>query len=171
MGLSRGAYAGDIGIGYNAIIHAQSSETNAKKQASLAIVGIFFNTFILCTISSLIVLLTGTWHENIDVTLIMQKSLSIYFPYMEYFMPLLLFLLSFLTLITYYFVGLRCAEYIAPKKGKYHYSAYAFIALPLFAVVETTQAFVIMSLCGAFLLLINLTGMFILRKEIEFKLK
>jgi alanine or glycine:cation symporter, AGCS family len=168
MGLSRGAYAGDIGIGYNSIIHGQTSEKHPHKQASLAIVGIFLNTFILCTISSLLVLATGTWMENIDVTMMIQKSLGMYFPYMQFFMPIFLFLLGYLTLITYFFVGQKCAEYISAKKGKIIYFTYALISLPLFAFVDPKEAFLIMSLSGAILLVINLIGMFILRKDVEF---
>jgi Na+/alanine symporter len=42
--------------------------------------------------------------------------------------------------------------------------------LPVFAFVDATQAFVIMSLSGACLLILNLTGIFLLRKEIRFGL-
>ena len=168
MGLSRGAYAGDIGIGYNAIIHAETKEKEPHKQASLSIIGIFFNTFILCTISTLLILVTGTWNQNLDVTLMIQNALGAYFPYMQFFMPLFLFLLGYLTLITYFFVGLKCANYINAKRGKIFYYAYAIIALPLFAFITSTQALLLMSLSGAILLIINLVGMFMLRKEVHF---
>lgn len=168
MGMSRGAYAGDIGIGYNSVIHTESSSSQPQKQASLTMVGIVFNTFILCSISTFLVLLTGTWNSTTDVTLMIQNALSQYFPYMQYFMPIFLFLLGYLTITTYFFVGSKCASFLSPKRGKFYYSIYASFALPLFAFVNPAHAFVVMSLAGALLLLLNLTGIFLLRKEVRF---
>lgn len=170
MGMSRGAYAGDIGIGYNSVIHSESRTSQPQKQASMTMVGIVFNTFILCSLSTFIVLLTGTWSSTQDVTLMIQKALSNYFPLMDYFMPVFLFLLGFLTITTYFFVGSKCASFLSPKRGKFYYSIYACFALPLFAFVNPAQAFIFMSFAGALLLILNLSGIFLLRKQIRFHL-
>ena len=36
MGLSRGAYSGDIGVGYTSIVHAESSTTTSGRQSVLS---------------------------------------------------------------------------------------------------------------------------------------
>lgn len=69
MGLSRGAYSGDIGVGYTSVIYAESGTDKLQKQASLTIIGIFLDTFVICSLSILVVLTTGHWHSGIDVTL------------------------------------------------------------------------------------------------------
>ena len=171
MGLSRGAYSGDIGVGYNAIIHAESSTTKFGRQASLAIVAIFLDTFVICTMSILLILLTGHWKEPIDPTLMVQQSLGLTFPYMHFFMPFFLFLLGFTTVVAYLSVGIKCAKFLAPKWGPKLYYCYAAIALPLFAFLDPTEAFIVMSLSGACLLLFNVFGIFLLRKEVVFKLE
>ncbi len=170
MGISRGAYAGDIGIGYNSVIHAETSSPHPHKQASLTIFGVFLSTFVVCTISTLLVLITGAWSEPIDVTLMVQAALSRYFPFMDYFMPIFLFLLGYLTITTYFMMGQKCARFLSPKHGKKFYYLYAAIALPLFTFVNATQAFIVMSLTGALLLVMNLIGIFLLRKEIRFEI-
>lgn len=170
MGLSRGAYSGDIGVGYTSVIYAESGTEKFQKQASLTIIGVFLDTFVICTLSILLVLATGYWHSGIDVTLMVQSALGDYFPYMNIFMPIFLFLLGYTTILAYFVVGAKCAKYISPKWGPTLYYIYACITLPIFAFVNATQAFVIMSLSGAFLLILNLTGIFLLRKEIEFGL-
>ncbi|MBN1914397.1 MAG: sodium:alanine symporter family protein [Parachlamydiales bacterium] len=168
MGLSRGAYAGDLGIGYNSIIHCQTNSKSPNTQALLTMMGIFINTFILCTLSTMLVLLTDTWTQPIDITLMIQSALAQYFPYMTFFMPLFLFLLGYLTIITYYFVGSKCAYFISPRYGKKIYLVYALCISPIFAFVNPTQVFTIMSLAGALLLTINFLGIFRLRKEVQF---
>jgi AGCS family alanine or glycine:cation symporter len=170
MGLSRGAYSGDIGVGYTSIVHAESRTTHFGRQASLAIVGIFLDTFVICSTSIFLVLLTGHWKAGIDSTLMVQEALGLTFPFMKFFMPFFLFLLGYTTILTYFVVGVKCAKFIAPKWGPILYYIYACITLPLFAFVDPKQAFVVMSLSGALLLLFNVFGMILLRKEVRFNL-
>ncbi len=170
MGLSRGAYSGDIGVGYTSVIYAESRTDKIGKQSSLAIIGIFLDTFVICSLSIFVVLATGQWHTGMAVTLMVQESLAEFFPYMHIFMPTFLFLLGFTTILAYFVVGVKCAKFISPKWGPLAYYLYACIMLPTFAFVEANQAFVIMSLSGACLLILNLIGIIILRKEIRFNL-
>lgn len=168
MGLSRGAYSGDIGIGYTSIIYSETSSQDPERQAWLTILGVFLDTFVICSLSIFLVLITRTWHTGIDVALMVQVALGEYFPYMQFFMPFFLLLLGWTTIISYLAVGLKCAHYLSPKYGKIIYYIYAALTLPLFAFVNPNQAFVIMSISGAMLLLLNLVGMFLLRKEVLF---
>jgi AGCS family alanine or glycine:cation symporter len=170
MGLSRGAYSGDIGVGYTSIIHAESRSTHFGRQASLAIFGIFLDTFVICSTSIFLVLLSGNWKSGIDSTLMVQTTLAETFPYMDFFMPFFLFLLGYTTILAYFVVGVKCAKFIAPKWGPTLYYAYACITLPFFAFVDSKQAFLIMSLSGALLLLFNVSGIMLLRKEVHFHL-
>ncbi|MBI3900563.1 MAG: sodium:alanine symporter family protein, partial [Chlamydiia bacterium] len=114
MGLSRGAYSGDIGIGYNAIIYAESQSQEKSRLASLTIIGIFLDTFIISTASILIILVTGTWNSGLDVSLMVQESLALHFPYMNLFMPLFFFLLGYTTILAYFVVGVKCAKFLSP---------------------------------------------------------
>jgi AGCS family alanine or glycine:cation symporter len=169
-GLSRGAYSGDIGVGYTAIIYAESQTRDFQRLSSLTIVGIFLDTFVICTLSVLVVLATGVWNTGIDVSLMVQNSLALHFPLMNFFMPFFLFLLGYTTLLAYFVVGVKCAKYLSPKWGPPLYYFYGAISLPLFAFTKANHAFTVMSLLGAALLLINLFGMFLLRKQITFGL-
>lgn len=168
MGLSRGAYSGDIGIGYTSVIYAESCTKDPRRIASLPIIGIFLDTFLICSFSIFLVLTTGLWNSGTDVTLMVQESLSLYFPYMHIFMPIFLFLLGYTTILAYLVAGIKCAKFLSPRWGPIIYYIYACTTLPLFVFVEATQAFVVMSLSGAFLLVLNLVGIFLLRKEVKF---
>ncbi|MDP1609287.1 MAG: amino acid carrier protein [Chlamydiales bacterium] len=170
MGLSRGAYSGDIGIGYNSVVYAESNTVHIKRQASMTILGVFLDTFVICTLSVLLVLISGHWKSGIDVSLMVQEALGLHFPFMQIFMPFFLFLLGYTTILTYFVVGVKCAKFISPRFGPLIYYLYAIISLPLFAFVNASEAFLIMSLSGALLLILNVTGIFLLRKEVEFGL-
>jgi alanine or glycine:cation symporter, AGCS family len=171
QGVRRACYSGDLGIGYASVIHSESSSQIPERQASLVIVDVFLDTFIICTSSVLIILATDMWHEPMEANLLVQTALGQYFPYMNYFMPFFLFLLGYSTINAYFCVGLKSAEFLSPRFGKYVYYVYAFICLLVFSFVDTSQAQMVMSLAGGALLVVNCYGIFKLRREISFNVE
>lgn len=169
-GIRRGCYTGDVGIGYASVIHSESSTEIPEKQASLVIFEIFMDTFLICTTSVMLVLVTGVWQEPLEGTMLVQTALGKYFPYMHFFMPFFLFLVGYATINAYFCVGLKCAEYLMPRRGRMLYYGYAVVVLTVFSFYETILAQSVMAIVGAFLLLINSLGIFALRKEISYNL-
>jgi len=171
QGVRRGCYTGDVGVGYASVIHSESSVTIPEKQAALVIFDIFLDTFIICTTSVMIILVTDVWKEPIPAALLVQTALGQYFPYMHYFMPFFLFLLGYSTINAYFCVGIKCAEYLSPKRGRFLYFAYATIILAIFSMFDTTQAQTLMTIAGGLLLVINCYAIFKLRKQVSFNIE
>ncbi len=169
-GIRRGCYTGDIGIGYASVIHSESSSDQPQKQASLVIFDVILDTFIICTTSVMLILVSGVWKESLPTSMLVQTALGQYFPYMHFFMPFFLFLLGYSTINAYFCVGIKCAEYLSPRHGKRVYYTYAVVMLALFSFVDPMQAQTVMMLAAGFLLLLNCYGIFILRNEISFDL-
>lgn len=167
-GMRRGCYTGDIGIGYASIIHSESSATVPEKQATLAIFDIFLDTFIICTTSVMLILVTDVWSDPMPSALLVQTALAQYFPYMNYFMPFFLFLLGYSTINAYFCVGLKCAKFISPAHGKKVYYVYAVAALIFFSFFDSTKAQTLMGIAGGLLLFINCLGIFKLRHLLSF---
>lgn len=170
-GIRRGCYTGDIGVGYASVIHSESSVQVHERQAALAIFDIFLDTFIVCTTSLFLILTTGIWHQPIEAGMMVQNALGLYFPYMQFFMPLFLFMLGYNTINAYFCVGLKCAEHLSPRWGRSTYYAYAVVALLIFSFMGTAQAQTVMAIAGVSLLIINGFGIYLLRNEISFDLK
>ncbi len=170
-GAARGCYSGDIGIGYSSVIHAETSTQRPGRQASLAIFGIFLDTFVICTLSVLVILVTGVWSEPIEMGSMVQAALSHHFPHMQFFMPILFFLLGFTTLTAYFCFGLKAAKYLSPRFGAPIYAIYSSVTMAAFAFIDSTYALIVMTLSGGLLLLINVSAMFKLRHEIRFELE
>ncbi len=169
-GFSSAAYSGDVGIGYASIINSETKFTDPKHQAMFAIFAIFLDTYVVCTCTILLVLMTGVWSQPIDSTLMVQHALAQYFPYMEFFMPIFLFILAFSTIATYMIAGMKCAAFLAPKNGVKLYVSYAIFAFLFFSFFETKYAFLVMNIAGGFLMLINIAGILKLRNEIDYKI-
>ena len=168
QGISTAVYSGDIGIGYDSIINSQSSNKSAESQASLSILGIFIDNFI-CTLSILVVLMSSIWQmgTSIEGSKLIQLAFSKYFPYMNIFMPIFMFLTGYSTIIAYFAVGVKCAQYLSPQKGARAYYLYAIVSLILFSFFSQRVPLLVMSLSGGALVLINLIGIFFLRDRIK----
>lgn len=168
-GIARAAYSADIGIGYDSIIQSESSSPHPERQARLAILGVFIDN-VICSLSMLIVLLSGVWKilDPLEGSQMIQLALSKYFSCIKYFLPLFLIITGYTTIVAYFAVGIKCASYLFPKRGKTGYLIYGTLCFLFFSFVPQSQALLIMSLSGAMLLSINLLGIFRLRNEINF---
>jgi AGCS family alanine or glycine:cation symporter len=168
-GIARAAYSADIGIGFDSIIQSESSAVQPEKQAYLGMFGVCLDNLI-CTMSILVVLVSGVWKalDPIDASLLVQTALSTYFPYMDFFMPFFLFILGYTTLIAYFGVGVKCAQFLHPYYGIKLYFLYALGAFVFFSFFDQSHALLIMSLSGGALLVTNLLGIFSLRQHITF---
>lgn len=169
-GISRAVYSGDIGIGYDSIIQSESRAKKPEYQARLAIFSVFTDG-IVCTMSMLLVLVTGLWKLNgiPDATHCVSLALGTVFPAMPYFMGIFMFIAGYTTIIAYFAIGLKSARFLSPKWGETIYYIYALFAFPFFAYFDQTKVFLIMSVSGGLLMIFNLAGIVKLRKEIKFK--
>lgn len=170
QGVRLGCYTADLGIGYASVIHSESCAKIPEKQASLVIFDIFLDTFLVCSSSLLVILVTDVWHQPMESGMLVQTALAHYFPYMNYFMPFFLFTLGYSTINAYFCVGLKCAEYLSPTFGRKIYYIYAAVSLMAFSLVDTTQAQSVMMIAGGSLLAFNCYGIFMLRKELSYNL-
>ena len=168
QGIRRSCYSSDIGVGYASIIHSASRETDPAKQASLTIVEVFIDIFVMCSMSVAIVMATGVWKGGFGSVMLVQTALSQYFPYMHFFMPFFLFLLGYTTIITYYFAGMKTAQFLFPRTGKILYYAYSSCVFLYFTFQDLTKATTAMSLVLAGLLLLNMVAIWRLRKLVCF---
>ncbi len=167
-GVRRGCYSCDIGVGYSSIIHSTSAVKSAERQASLLIFEIFMDTFLVCTTSVLLVLVTNTWIEEANSLLLVQTSLGKYFPYMGVFVPLFLSLLGYGTVTTYFSAGMHTARHFIPKWGGKLFYAYAITSFMTFVFVDPYRAMSIMSFVGFLLLALNSWGIWKLRHSLSF---
>lgn len=172
QGVRRACYSGDLGIGYASVIHSESSEKNPQRQACFGVFEIFLDTFIVCSISVLLILITGVWKNTLHADMVVPAALGHYFPYINLVWPLFVFLLGYSTLISYFSVGRKAALFLSPEYGEFAYFIYGISAFLFFAFfMDASHALMVMSITGMLLLIFNVIGMFKLRNEITFDFK
>jgi AGCS family alanine or glycine:cation symporter len=167
QGVKRACYTGDIGVGYAGVVAAQASEESEGQQARFSYIGIILDTFIVCTLSVLLILISGVWQMNISESEMVTYVLSQYFPGTSIFMPVFIFLLGYSTIIAFFHVGLCCMEYISPRYGQLLYYMYAIFAFMTFSYLDAYAALALMNICGAIMLVINVLALWLNRKALK----
>ncbi len=166
--ISAASYSGDVAIGYESIMHSSASVIDSKKHARLSILNIFLDTFVVCTCTALIVIVTEVWTSEVEPVGMLQSALELYIPHMNYLMPIFIFMLAYSTIISYFVAGLGCAKFISPKYGALIFYIAAISGFILFSFHSAKSATVLMYSAGGCLLVINSLGIFKLRKHVKF---
>ena len=169
-GTSQAVYSGDIGIGFDSIIHSETTFAESHKQARMVVWSMLFD-MILNTMAILVILVTGAWAMDSisSPSDYLPTALSGYFLYSEYFMAFFIFIAGWTTVIGYLAVGLKSAQFLFPRLGFYLFFAYATIALYSFAYHDQFTARTVMTAAAGCLVLINLFGILLLRNKVEFR--
>lgn len=171
-GIRRACYTADIGVGYAGTIHAETSEAVPQKQASLGIMDVILDTFVICTLSMFIILLTGTWHQGIAEDFVVAEAFSQYFSYVNIIWPLFIFLLGYSSLLAFFAAGRRAAMFLFPKYGSPLFMLFAGSAFLFFSFFGSlAHCMSVMSIVGTLLLIINLYGLYYLKDEVVFDLR
>ncbi len=174
QGMKRACYSADIGVGCASVIMSEADgEIIPEKQAAMAgIFSTFIDTFVVSTISFLLVSVSGLWNQGIHESRMVSTALSGYIPHITLVWPIFIFLLGFSSIISYFSAGGKAAKFLWASKGQYVYKLYAVCAFLLFSFIGSEEHIMtIMSTCGITLLLINLYGIFKLRSSISFTLE
>ncbi|HHV71851.1 MAG TPA: sodium:alanine symporter family protein [Clostridia bacterium] len=64
-GMARGVFANEAGVGSSPIAHAAAKTDSPVRQGLVAMVEVFINTFIVCTLTSLVIIATGNWKTGL----------------------------------------------------------------------------------------------------------
>lgn len=171
-GVRRACYTGDIGIGYSGTIHAATSEKNPAREAVFGVMSIVLDTFIICTLSVLLVLVTGVWNAGIHEEQMVVVALSKYFSHIDIIWPLFIFLLGYSTLIAFFAAGRKSAQALSKRYGPLLFTFLGSVAFVTFSYVGNEEhCLTVMSLVGVALLIVNVYGMWKLSHHITYDIQ
>ena len=167
LGTARAVYSGDLGIGYDSIIQSQSKAQDPAVQGCLSIFGVATDALI-CSLSILVVLVTGAWYGTVDVCDAVGYGLAGVIPGGHFVVQALIFVAGYTTIIAYLTVGEVAVRELLPSFGRPLYVLYASVTLVFFAFLRQDDALTVMSCVQGLIMLLNLVGIFRLRSHIRF---
>lgn len=129
MGVARGVFANEAGLGSAPIAAAAAKTDIPAKQALVSMTGTFLDTFIVCTITSLVLITTGAWESGktgVEATTIAFQSVFGQAGSMVLGIAIILFAYS--TILGWSYYGEKCIEYLFGRPAIRYYR-YIFIMM------------------------------------------
>jgi alanine or glycine:cation symporter, AGCS family len=165
----RAVYAADIGIGYDAIVQSETRIEQPRLQSLISIYALLTDIFI-CTMTTLLFAITGAWHKltHIPSSDIITHILGDYISNADIFITVLLFIAGFTTVVAYFGAGMKTSTFLNKKYGKWVYIIYAIFTFIYFSYYSSETIVPIMFLIAGLLVIINISAVIKLIKEIKF---
>jgi len=115
QGFKRAAFSNEAGIGSAAIAHSAVRTKRPVTEGFVALYEPFIDTVVVCTITALVIIVTGTWDPSVDpsqgVALTSEafESTISWFPWV---LTLAVLLFAFSTMISWSYYGLKAWTYL-----------------------------------------------------------
>ncbi len=167
-GSVRGLVSNEAGAGTAPTAHALSDTEIPEKQGLMGVFEVFADTIILCTLTALVIILSGADTAIANPMIIIVNAFSaILGSGANYFLCISVFLFAYATLICWARYGLLSLEYITHRPTARIIYIVAFATLTVLGTVFTSNIIWDTSdFSIGMMTLINLVALFILRRDI-----
>ncbi len=130
FGIARGVYSNEAGTGVAAIAHASAQTKDPIRQGTIAMLGVFIDTIIICSATGIVLLASGAYTSGLDSSALTAEAFSRALgaaggPIVA--AASVLFGIS--TLITCEFYGEQCAAYVFGARARVPYRLLFSVAI------------------------------------------
>ena len=106
FGVARGLFSNEAGLGSTPHAHALAKVKQPQDQGAVAILGVFIDTFVVLTLTGLVLITSGLIPEGLTGTALTQAAFSQAFGgFGPIFIAVCMFFFAFSTIIGWYFFG------------------------------------------------------------------
>lgn len=112
FGVARGIFSNEAGLGSAPIAHAAARTNSPVRQGTVAMLGTFIDTIIVCTVTALVIVLTGTWTSGEEGASLTSAAFAEGIVGGNWIVTLGMIVFAFTTIIAWSYYGERCAEFL-----------------------------------------------------------
>ena len=165
-GVSRGIFSNEAGLGTGSIAHACADTRKPVKQGLFGIFEVFADTIVICTLTALVILCSGTpvtYGKAAGAELTISGFTSVYGSWISVFTAVAMCCFAFSTIIGWGLYGARCIEFLfsSEKIVKPFMVVYSLVAI-LGATVELGLLWSIAETFNGLMAIPNLIAVFLL---------
>ena len=160
MGIARGLFSNEAGLGSAPIAHAAAKENEPVREGLVAMMGPFVDTLIICTLTALVIVVSGAWSSGLNGATLTASAFNVSMPKGGDFVVgfgLIFFALS--TTIAWSYYGDRCIYYLFGDKYLRHYRWVYCLLIPVGAVVKLELIWNLADIANAFMAVPNLVAL------------
>ncbi len=116
MGVSRGIFSNESGLGSAPIAHAAAETNSPVRQGTIAMLGTFIDTLIICTMTGLVLVVTDVWNSELQGAAMTLQVFDSSLPFGGDILSLCIALFAFTTMLGWSYYGERCAQFLLGPK-------------------------------------------------------
>ena len=163
-GIARGIFSNESGLGSAPIAMASAQSKDHVRQGLVAMTGTF-DTMIICALTGLAIVITGTWNQGLEGVEITAHAFRNGLPFnpniSSFLLMLSLTFFAFTTILGWNYYSERCLQYLIGEKPaalKAYKWAYILIVL-VGPYLTVSLVWKIADICSALMALPNLVGL------------
>ncbi len=172
-GLARGVFSNEAGLGSSVIAHSASQAREPMKQGFWGIFEVFFDTFIICTLTALVILVSFGNNQEVlfasgavDTQVSMRAFEKMFGGFGTVVYSTIIPLFGFTTIVAWSYYGEKAVEFLFRKTGekgrKIAILTFKIVYVLLViasAVIDGALAWAISDVCNGLMALPNLIGL------------
>lgn len=162
MGVARGIFSNEAGLGSGSIAHAAAQTNSPVRQGFISMLGTFTDTIIICSLTGFVILLSGVWQGDAKAAAMTTAAFSTVFPFGAEMVTVALVLFAFTTILGWSYYGERAVEYLFGAKAIVPFRVVWIAAVPVGAVAKLDLVWLIADTLNALMAIPNLIGLVLL---------
>lgn len=116
VGMARGVFTHEAGMGSAPIAHASAANDHPARQGLWGAFEVFFDSIVMCTVTALVILTSGLWYDPAlvdDTRALSSLAFENAFTGGQYIVTVGMCLFAFATIVAWYYYGEKCIEYLS----------------------------------------------------------
>lgn len=162
FGVARGVFSNEAGLGSAPIAHAAAKTDNPVRQGLIAMLGTFIDTIIVCSITGLAIIVTGSWTSGEAGASLTTLAFSTAIPGGEYIVAIALAIFAFTTILGWSFYGEKCVQFLFGVKAIVPFRIAWVLALPIGATQSLEFIWLMADTLNAMMAIPNLIALALL---------
>lgn len=162
MGVARGIFSNEAGLGSAPIAHAAAQTDSPVRQGMIGMLGTFIDTILVCTMTALVIIISGAWTSGETGASLSTLAYGNSFPFGEYIITFGLVIFAFTTILGWSYYGERCAEYIFGEKIILPYRILWVVAAFFGAYQKVNLIWILADVMNGFMAIPNLIALALL---------
>lgn len=140
LGIRRGAFSNEAGIGMAPMAHGAAKTNNPIKEGLVAMLGPAIDTLLVCTLTALAILVTDAWKSDLDGVSLTAAAFESSFSFFgNYILLICVFVFSISSLFSYSYYGTKCLSFIIGDKNKKKYNYIYILSIMLGATMSLSM--------------------------------
>lgn len=169
VGVSRGVFTNEAGMGTAGIAHAAAEVSHPVKQGLMGIMEVFLDTIVICTMTALVILVSGVqipYGTDVGVALTTQAFSVVYGDWVSVLIAASLCCFAIATVLGWGLYGARCAQYLFGTDVWKRFVYLQGIVIVVAAVLKTGTVWLLSETVNGLMAIPNLIALVALSPEL-----